>query len=48
MAHDMKESVMLVANRNVNEYDSLIKSSVEDFLIRYKIYVDEIEIKIQK
>ena len=38
---------MLMAKGNIGEYNEMMGMSVEDFLIRFKIYVNEIE-EIQK
>lgn len=38
---------MLIAGNNVGEYNEIMKMSVEDFLIRFKLYINEIE-EIQK
>ncbi len=48
MSIDLKESLMIVANRNINEYEALRKISVEDFIIKYKIFIDELEYKNHK
>lgn len=45
MRSDMKESLMLIARDNLNEYEVLKKISVEDFLIKYKLFIDEVELK---
>lgn len=38
---------MLISNGNIVDYNSIMSMSVEDFLIRFKVYVNEIE-SIQK
>ena len=38
---------MLIADNNIQEYNEIMKMSTEDFLIRFKLYVGEIE-QIQK
>jgi hypothetical protein len=38
---------MLIANKNVIEYNEMMGMSIEDFLIRFKLYINEIE-EIQK
>lgn len=38
---------MLIAGNNVGEYNEIMKMSVEDFLIRFRLYINEIE-EIQK
>ena len=45
MKKDLKESLMLLANNDMSEYRELMRMSVEDFLIRYKLFIDEIESK---
>lgn len=34
---------MLIAGNNVGEYNEIMKMSIEDFLIRFKLYINEIE-----
>jgi hypothetical protein len=34
---------MLLAKGNISEYNEMMGMSVEDFLIRFKIYIQEIE-----
>ena len=36
---------MIIGGRNIGEYNELNALSVEDFLIRFKLYVDSIELK---
>lgn len=48
MNNDLKESMMIVANRNMNEYEILRRTSIEDFLIKYKIFVDELDYERQQ
>ena len=43
MNNDFKESVMILAKKNVSEYNEIIKLSIESFLIRYKLFIDDIE-----
>lgn len=31
---------MIVAGNSINEYNDILKLSVEDFLIRFKLYID--------
>jgi hypothetical protein len=38
---------MLIARNNIVEYNEMMGMSVEDFLIRFKLYIGEIE-EIQK
>jgi hypothetical protein len=45
MASDLKESLMMIANKNVTEYEALKCMSTGDFLIKYKLFIDEIEAK---
>jgi len=45
MKRDLKEALMIIAKGDMSEYKELRKSSVEDFLIRYKLFIDEIENK---
>lgn len=33
---------MIIADNNLVEYNELLKMSVSDFLIRFKLFVDEI------
>ena len=48
MNNDLKQSLMIISNKNIIEYESLRKISVEDFLIKYKIFVDDLEIRNKK
>jgi hypothetical protein len=48
MRSDLKESLMIIAKDNLNEYEVLKKISVEDFLIKYKLFIDEVELKQNK
>lgn len=41
----MKQSLMIIADSNMGEYNELKRMSVEDFLIRFKLYVEGIENK---
>ncbi len=34
---------MFIAGNSINEYNQLLKTSVEDFLIRFKLFIDEIK-----
>jgi len=43
MSNDLKESLMVIANRNINEYEHLRRISLEDFIIKYKVFIDEME-----
>ena len=45
MRSDMKESLMIIAKDDLNQYEVLRKISVEDFLIKYKLFIDEVELK---
>lgn len=45
MSKDLKESLKIIAKNSEVEYILLMKMSVEDFLIKYKIFIDEIEVK---
>lgn len=38
---------MLISNKNIVEYNEMMGMSVEDFLIRFKLYINEIE-EVQK
>lgn len=33
---------MFIANGNVSEYNELLKISIEDYLIRFRIFIDSI------
>lgn len=45
MQNDLKESLMIVADRNLAEYEILRKLSVSDFLVKYKIFIDDLDNK---
>jgi hypothetical protein len=36
---------MIIAKDDLNQYEVLRKISVEDFLIKYKLFIDEVEQK---
>jgi len=42
LAHDLKESLMIVANRNAAEYEVIKRYSIEDFLIKYEVFISEL------
>lgn len=44
MSKDLKESLKIIAKNSEAEYNLLMQMSVEDFLIKYKIFIDEIEV----
>lgn len=48
MAADLKESLMMVANKNIAEYELLKQMSTEEFLIKYRIFIEELEAKQSK
>lgn len=45
MNQDTKESLMIVAGGNIGEYERLKRVGVEDFIIRYSSYVNELELQ---
>lgn len=47
MNQDTKESLMIVAGGNIGEYERLRRVGVEDFIIRYSGYVNELELQKQ-
>lgn len=34
---------MIISGNNLIEYNELLKLSVEDFLIRFKLFIDDLE-----
>jgi hypothetical protein len=36
---------MIIAGNNMNEFNELQQMSVENYLIRFKLYIDELEVK---
>lgn len=42
MQNDLKESLMLVAGGSLSEYEILKNLSVSDFIIKYKIFIDDL------
>lgn len=48
MSADLRESLMLIANKSITEYEALKGVSTEDFLIKYKVFIDEVEAKGRK
>lgn len=43
MNHDFKESLMIVANKDISEYKIIKGLSIEDFLTRYELFISDIE-----
>jgi hypothetical protein len=44
MSSDFNESLMLLAKKDMTEYEALRKLSIEKYLIRYKLFVNDIVI----
>lgn len=38
---------MILAKGNINEFNELMKLGVGDFLIRFKMFTDELRIKLE-
>jgi hypothetical protein len=47
MGDDLKESLMMIANKKMTEYEVLRATSTENFLVKYKIFIDDIVDKIE-
>jgi hypothetical protein len=45
MKSDLRESLLIIAHGNMGEYGKLKRSSTEDFLTKYKLFIDELEHK---
>ena len=45
MRSDLKESLMIIAKDDLNQYEVLKRISVEEFLVKYKLFIDEVEHK---
>ncbi len=45
MQNDFRESLMSICKGDYSEYEKLKRASCEDFLTRYKLFIDEIEIR---
>ena len=45
MAIDRRESLMLLANKDLGEYELLKKISTEDFISRYKLFIEDLNKK---
>ncbi len=45
MQSDLVESMMIIANKDLNEYEQIKKLSTEKFLIKYKIFIDDLVIE---
>lgn len=41
MRSDMKETLMMIAKGDMGEYEKLKESSIDDFLTRYKLTIEE-------
>ena len=48
MSNDFNESLMLLAKKDMNEYEAIRKLSIEKYLIRYKLYIGDIIIAQEK
>ena len=48
MNNDFNESLMLLAKKDMNEYEAIRKLSIEKYLIRYKLYIGDIIIAQEK
>lgn len=48
MREDLKESLMMITNKNISEYKLLKEMTTEDFLIKYRIFIEELEAKQSK
>jgi hypothetical protein len=42
MKSDLIESMMIIANKDLNEFEQIKKLSTEMFLIKYKIFIDDL------
>lgn len=42
MKKDMVECMMIIAGRNLVEYEQIKKLSTEMFLIKYKVFIDDL------
>lgn len=45
MRIDLRESLMLLANKDLGEYEILKKINVEDFISRYKLFIEDLNRK---
>lgn len=45
MKSDLRESLMIIAREDIQGYEVLKRISVEDFLTKYKLFIDELEHK---
>lgn len=43
MKQDFKDSLMMICKGDVIQYSQLLKTSAEDFLIKYKSFINSIE-----
>ena len=42
MSNDFNESLMMLAKKDMQEYETIRKLSIEKYLIRYKLYIGDI------
>lgn len=43
MNHDFKESLMIIASKDINQYNEIKKLSLDEFLTRYELFISDIE-----
>lgn len=43
MNHDFKESLMIIANKDINQYNEIKKLNIDEFLTRYELFISDIE-----
>lgn len=45
MQEDFRESLLVICKNDMSEYEILKRASCSEFLTRYKLFIDEIEVK---
>ncbi len=43
MNHDFKESLMIIANKDITQYNEIKRLSITEFLTRYELIIADIE-----
>lgn len=43
MNRDLKEALMIISREDITQFEALSRISTENFLIKYKLFIDELE-----
>ncbi len=45
MQEDFRESLLVICKNDMSEYEILKRTSCSEFLTRYKLFIDEMDVK---